>query len=215
MSHYFQDDPNLASNIKKISFEVRGITMELLTDNGVFSKSKVDEGSLAFLKVILPLDLGNNILDLGCGYGTIGLTLAIAKKEARVTLADINTRALTLCKRNADAYNLSQRVTILQSDIYTKIEGKYDSIVINPPIRAGKSVTYKMYEEAKQYLLDFALNCLIDVITLMTIKELNITEYRFDIFRCAFCALGFSNDYQERAAINQILFRFFVHLISH
>lgn len=154
MSHYFKDDPNLASNIKTITYEVNGLTMNLFTDNGVFSKGKVDEGSLTFLKVILPLDLGNNILDLGCGYGTIGLTLAVAKKEARVTLADINTRALTLCKKNADAYNLSQRVTILQSDIYTKIEGKYDSIVINPPIRAGKSVTYKMYEEAKQYLID-------------------------------------------------------------
>ena len=154
MSHYFQDDPNLASNLKKISFEVNGLTMNLLTDNGVFSKNKVDEGSLAFLKVILPLNLGNNILDLGCGYGTIGLTIAVAKKEARVTLADVNTRALALCKRNADAYNLGQRVTILQSDIYEKIEGKYDSIVINPPIRAGKSVTYKMYEEAKQYLID-------------------------------------------------------------
>ena len=154
MSHYFQDDPTLASNIKKISFEVKGLTMELLTDNGVFSKNKVDEGSLAFLKVILPLDFGNNILDLGCGYGTIGLTLAVAKKEARVTLADINTRALTMCKRNADAYNLGQRVTILQSDIYEKIEGPYDSIVVNPPIRAGKAVTYRMYEESKQYLID-------------------------------------------------------------
>ena len=154
MSHYFQDDPNLASNIKTISFEVNGLTMNLLTDNGVFSKSKVDEGSLAFLKVILPLDLGDNILDLGCGYGTIGLTIAVAKKEARVTLADVNTRALTLCKKNAEALNVSQRVTILQSDIYTKIEGKYDSIVINPPIRAGKIVTYRMYEEAKQYLID-------------------------------------------------------------
>ena len=154
MSHYFQDDPNLASNIKTISFEVNSLTMNLFTDNGVFSKGRVDEGSLAFLKVLLPLDLGNNILDLGCGYGTIGLTLAIAKKEARVTLADVNTRALALCKRSAETYNLGQRVTILQSDIYEKIEGKYDSIVINPPIRAGKNVTYRMYEEAKQYLID-------------------------------------------------------------
>ena len=154
MSHYFKEDPNLASNIKTITYEVNGLTMNLFTDNGVFSKSKVDEGSLAFLKVILPLNLGNNILDLGCGYGTIGLTLAVVKKEARVTLVDINSRALALCRRNAELNNVSQRVTILQSDIYTKIEGKYDSIVINPPIRAGKSVTYKMYEEAKQYLID-------------------------------------------------------------
>ena len=154
MSHYFQDDPNLASNYKKISFEVNGITMNLLTDNGVFSKNRVDEGSLAFLRVLLPLELGKNILDLGCGYGTIGLTLAIAKKEARVTLADVNARALNMCKKNAEALNLSQRVTILQSDIYEKIEGPYDSIVVNPPIRAGKAVTYRMYEEAKQYLID-------------------------------------------------------------
>ena len=154
MSHYFKDDPNLASNIKQINFEVNGLSMQLLTDNGVFSKNKVDEGSLAFLRVLLPLDLGNNILDLGCGYGTLGLTLAMAKKEARVTLADINPRALNMCKRNAELLNLSQRVTILQSDIYEKIEGPYDSIVVNPPIRAGKAVTYKMYEESKQYLID-------------------------------------------------------------
>ena len=77
MSHYFKDDPNLASNIKEIKFEVNGLIMNLFTDNGVFSKGKVDEGSLAFLKVLLPLDLGKNILDLGCGYGTLGLTLAV------------------------------------------------------------------------------------------------------------------------------------------
>ena len=154
MSHYFQDDPNLASNIKEISFEINDLSMKLLTDNGVFSKNKVDEGSLAFLKVILPRDLGNNILDLGCGYGTIGLTIAVADKEARVTLADINPRALSMCKKNAERLQLSQRVTILQSDIYEKVEGPYDSIVVNPPIRAGKAVTYRMYEEAKQYLID-------------------------------------------------------------
>ena len=154
MSHYFQEDPNLASNIKEINFEVNGITMKLLTDNGVFSKNNVDEGSLAFLKVLLPLDLGKNILDLGCGYGTIGLTLAKAHEEVRVTLADINSRAVALCMRNAELLNLSRRVTILQSDIYEKIEGPYDSIVVNPPIRAGKAVTYRMYEEAKQYLID-------------------------------------------------------------
>ena len=154
MSHYFQDDPNLASNIKEISFEINGITMKLLTDNGVFSKSNVDEGSYAFLKVLLPLDLGNTILDLGCGYGTIGLTLAKAHEQARITLADVNPRAVALCKRNAELLSLSPRVTILQSDIYEKIEGPYDSIVVNPPIRAGKAVTYRMYEEAKQYLID-------------------------------------------------------------
>ena len=128
--------------------------MSLWTDNGVFSKSRVDEGSLAFLKVILPLNLTGKILDLGCGYGTIGLTIAISNQQARIDLADINTRALALCEKNARELGLSQRVTILQSDIYENIEGPYDSIVVNPPIRAGKRVTYAMYEGAKQRLID-------------------------------------------------------------
>ena len=154
MSHYFQDDPSLASNLHKIAFDINGIHMSLWTDNGVFSKSRVDEGSFAFLKVLLPLKLSGKILDLGCGYGTIGLTIAVSNPEARVVLADINTRALVLCEKNARELGLSQRVTILQSDIYEKLEGPYDSIVVNPPIRAGKRVTYAMYEGAKQRLID-------------------------------------------------------------
>ena len=154
MSHYFQNDPNLASNLQKISFDIDGLHMSLWTDNGVFSKSRVDEGSFAFLKVLLPLGLSGKILDLGCGYGTIGLTIAMASPQASVTLADINTRALALCEKNAQELGLSQRVTILLSDIYENIEGQYDSIVVNPPIRAGKRVTYAMYEGAKQRLID-------------------------------------------------------------
>ena len=154
MSHYFQNDPNLASNLQKISFDIDGLHMSLWTDNGVFSKSRVDEGSFAFLKVLLPLGLSGKILDLGCGYGTIGLTIAMASPEASITLADINTRALALCEKNAQELGLSQRVTILLSDIYENIEGQYDSIVVNPPIRAGKRVTYAMYEGAKQRLID-------------------------------------------------------------
>ena len=154
MSHYFQNDPNLASNLQKISFDIDGLHMSLWTDNGVFSKSRVDEGSFAFLKVLLPLGLSGKILDLGCGYGTIGLTIAMASPQASITLADINTRALALCEKNALELGLSQRVTILLSDIYKNIEGQYDSIVVNPPIRAGKRVTYAMYEGAKQRLID-------------------------------------------------------------
>ena len=128
--------------------------MELLSDNGVFSKNKIDEGSFAFLKVLIPLQLKGKILDLGAGYGPIGLTIAMTSPNARVDLADINSRAVALCERNAHVLGLSQRVTCLQSDIYEKIEGPYDSIVVNPPIRAGKIVTYAMYEGAKQNLID-------------------------------------------------------------
>ena len=93
-------------------------------------------------------------MDLGCGYGPIGLTIAQNSKEARVDLADINSRALALASRSSERLNLNKRVTILHSDIYEKIEGPYDSIVVNPPIRAGKVVTYSMYSGAYQRLID-------------------------------------------------------------
>ena len=154
MAHYFDLDPSLASKERNIEFTIDGRVITLVSDNGVFSKNKVDEGSLAFLKVIVPLRLSGRILDLGCGYGTIGLTIALTSPEARVDLADINTRALALCAKNAELLGLSRRVTVLQSDIYKNIEGKYDSIVVNPPIRAGKVVTYAMSEGALTHLID-------------------------------------------------------------
>ena len=154
MAHYFDLDPSLASKKRTIEYFIDGRTITLVSDNGVFSKDKIDEGSLAFLKVLVPLRLSGKILDLGCGYGPIGLTIALTSKEARVILADINTRALALCEENANQLGLSPRVTILQSNIYENIEGTFDSIVVNPPIRAGKIVTYAMYEGALTHLID-------------------------------------------------------------
>ena len=154
MGYYFDENPTLESNVKEIKFSLYGQNYVYYTDNGVFSKSKVDEGSYIFLKVLLPLHLTGRILDLGCGYGPIGLTIALNSPEARVDLADINSRALALASRSGERLNLNNRVTFLHSDIFEKIEGPYDSIVVNPPIRAGKVVTYRMYLESKQYLID-------------------------------------------------------------
>ena len=154
MSHYFDENPTLESNVKEIEFSLYGQNYAYYTDNGVFSKSQIDQGSYILLKVILPLQLSGRILDLGCGYGPIGLTIAQNSKEARVDLADINSRALALASKSGERLNLNDRVTFLHSDIFEKIEGPYDSIVVNPPIRAGKVVTYRMYEESKQYLID-------------------------------------------------------------
>ena len=154
MSYYFDENPNSESNIKEIEFSLYGQNYAYFTDNGVFSKSKIDEGTYIFLKVLLPLHLTGRILDLGCGYGPIGLTIALNEKQARVDLADINSRALALASRSGERLNLNSRVTFLHSDIFEKIEGPYDSIVVNPPIRAGKVVTYSMYSGSKQYLID-------------------------------------------------------------
>ena len=92
------------------------------------------------------------MLDLGCGIGPIGLTLAYFHPGLNVICSDVNTRALALCEKNAASLKLSQRVTCLQSDIYLQIEGKFHSIVSNPPIRAGKKVTYQIYDGALDHL---------------------------------------------------------------
>ena len=154
MSQYFDNDESVLSKERTIELSLYDKHIKFISDNGVFSKNKIDGGSFALLKVILPLNLGEKILDLGCGYGTIGLSIAIYKETAHVTCADINTRALALCEKNARMNKLDDRVTCLESDIYQNIEGKYDSIVINPPIRAGKKVIYSMFEGAKDYLID-------------------------------------------------------------
>ena len=153
MAHYYDLDPSLDSKERLIEFVISGRKISLLTDNGVFSKSKLDEGSKILIETLLPLNLAGKILDLGSGYGPIGLSIGLFSKDASITLADVNPRAIALCKKNADLLNLSNRVTCLQSDIYSSIEGKFDAIILNPPIRAGKKVTYTMYKDAKEHLV--------------------------------------------------------------
>ena len=154
MSHYFVNDESVVSKPRQICYSFNGVDFSLESDNGVFSKNELDKGSELLIKTLLPINLGENILDIGCGIGVIGLTLAYFTPSLNVCLTDVNTRALSLCSANAKSLKLSQRVTILQSDIYQKIEGKYSSIVSNPPIRAGKKVTYEIYKGALEHLVD-------------------------------------------------------------
>ena len=154
MSHYFVNDDKVVSKPREVHYSINGVDFSLESDNGVFSKNELDKGSELLIKELLPINLGENILDIGCGIGVIGLTLAYFTPSLKVCLSDVNTRALSLCSANANSLKLSQRVTILQSDIYEKIEGKYSSIVSNPPIRAGKKVTYEIYRGALDHLVD-------------------------------------------------------------
>ena len=154
MSHYFVNDDNVVSKPRKVVYSINGVDFSFESDNGVFSKNELDKGSELLIETLLPIDLGKSLLDLGCGIGVIGLTLAYFHPGLNVCLTDVNTRALILCDANANTLRLSQKVTILQSDIYTKVEGKFDSIVSNPPIRAGKKVTYEIYRGALEHLND-------------------------------------------------------------
>ena len=152
MSHYFTNDENLGSQRRLVKYSINGKDFELESDLGVFSKDKLDYGSEVLIKSLLPINLGERMLDLGCGIGPIGLSLAYFQPSLNVVCTDVNTRALELCKLNARKLALNKRVTCLQSDIYLEIEGKFHSIVSNPPIRAGKRVTYEIYRGALEHL---------------------------------------------------------------
>lgn len=152
MGQYFDNDEKVAHKAIFQKFTLLGESFTLESDQGVFSKEGLDDGSRLLLETIAKADLGKSILDLGCGIGSLGLLLAHFDKSRQLTLSDVNLRALELAKRNAISLGVVEQVEILESDIYTHISKSYDTIVTNPPIRAGKKVTYAMYRGALGHL---------------------------------------------------------------
>ena len=151
MEHYFTNNSNLKSKPKLISFEFNEKKFNFKTDIGVFCNDYLDEGSYALMKVLIKQNIQGRNLDVGCGYGPIGGSLAYFYPDSQFILIDINTRACALARENVQALNLTN-VEVIESDIYQNVEGTFDNIFINPPIRAGKKVIYKMFEEAKGLL---------------------------------------------------------------
>lgn len=153
MNQYFDDNQHLKSNRKEFSFRFWCFNYSFIVDNGVFSKDEIDLGSQILLNHVLTQSLGDNILDLGCGYGPIGIILKTHFKESYVEMVDVNPRALELAKENAKLNNVE--VNIHTSDCFEEItKTDFTSIITNPPIRAGKEVIYKMFEEAFEHLVN-------------------------------------------------------------
>lgn len=152
MDHYFTDNRHLAENRKEISFRFWCFTYTFITDNGVFSKDSVDFGSRVLLQTLCDRkELGNHILDVGCGYGVIGITLKKIYPQAQMEMVDVNPRAVQLAIDNAKKNNIE--ADIHESDVYETVKGNtFTDIITNPPIRAGKKVIYKIFEEAYDHL---------------------------------------------------------------
>ena len=149
MNHYFTNNENLKSEIKKINVSINDIDYYFYTDNGVFSKERLDYGTELLIKTFKynnPQD--KKILDAGCGCGPIGIYLS--KLGFNVTASDVNKRALHLTKKALKEQNLNANV--IESDSYTNINDKYDYIISNPPIKAGKKVLYDIIGGANDYL---------------------------------------------------------------
>ena len=149
MSHYFLNDNNVKSIEHKIKFSFKNDEYEFVLDNGVFSKTKLDFGTYTLLESLEFDNIKGRVLDFGCGWGPIGI---IVKKNtnAIVDMVDINLRSINLSLKNAKLNNVD--VNVFESDIYSKVDKKYNFIITNPPIRVGKKILYKILFEAYEHL---------------------------------------------------------------
>lgn len=148
--HYYTRNPESGHKPATVGFEYRGRTYGFETDSGVFSRTEIDRGSEILLDA-LPQKLDGDVLDMGCGYGVIGVAVGKNWPGCRVVMADVNERACGLAQKNAVHNGVMAEVLV--SDGYERIMGtRFDWILQNPPIRAGKAVIYRMFADAAQCL---------------------------------------------------------------
>ncbi|WP_427813524.1 class I SAM-dependent methyltransferase [Enterococcus sp. 22-H-5-01] len=150
-NHYYSENPETAHDLHQWSFELAGKTFQFVTDSGVFSRGTVDYGSRVLIEHFDATELPEGtLLDVGCGYGPIGLALAYQTKRP-VEMIDVNNRAVELAQGNAKRNGIE--ADIHQSNIYETLNQKtYAAIISNPPIRAGKKVVHQILSEAAPLL---------------------------------------------------------------
>ena len=151
--HYYTNNVNAHSDERSFDYKLRGYNFKFTTDVGVFSKKEVDFGSRLLIESFIIPEIDGNILDVGCGYGPIGLSLAKSYENRDIHMIDVNQRAIELTKKNAKN-NQIHNVTDYESCCYDGVEGKFAVIVSNPPIRAGKKVVHGILEQATKHLVD-------------------------------------------------------------
>lgn len=153
MKHYYTNNSDLQSEPTNFTFHYRGNDIVFTSDHGVFSKTMIDYGSRVLLETITLDETQKEVLDIGCGYGTFGICLKKAYPHIHVDMVDVNDRALQLCKQNVEQNHIDD-ICVMKSFIYEAINKKYDVIITNPPIRAGKEVVHQILTESYQYLQD-------------------------------------------------------------
>ncbi|WP_461214402.1 class I SAM-dependent methyltransferase [Lacticaseibacillus sp. GG6-2] len=151
MNQYFTNDPDLAHDEHSFDFTLAGNNLHFTSDNGVFSKHTVDYGSRVLIATVFDAAPQGTLLDVGCGWGPIGLSLAKAAPKLQVTMSDVNERALALARRNAEANGVTN-ATVIESSVYDNIDGTFDTIVTNPPVRAGKPIVSGILRGAFEHL---------------------------------------------------------------
>lgn len=143
--HYFTADPTVAFRRTPVVARVWGRELRLDSGSGVFARGRLDVGTTAlFRETAVPVLPGTGrVLDLGCGYGVIGLAIAVLAPRAEVTGIDVNERALLLARENAVALGVADRYQALRPDD-VPADATYDEIWSNPPIRIGKTALHQL-----------------------------------------------------------------------
>ncbi|MFT4245489.1 MAG: methyltransferase [Micrococcaceae bacterium] len=133
--HYFSVNPTSTQKPKNIKVQLNGRTYTLQTSSGVFSPGHLDTGTAVLLKNVPPAK-GNQLLDIGCGWGPIALTMALQSPKSTVYAVDVNERSLELTQTNAEKIELDNIKTNTPEEVPAEL--KFDLIWSNPPIKVGK-----------------------------------------------------------------------------
>ena len=150
LKHYYVDDQKELTNRKEITFRFLDIEFRFTSADNVFSKDKVDLGSILLLQHAIESGISGNVLDYGCGYGVVGIVLA--KLDHSVMAVDVTHRAVELSKLNAINNHVDLKVELIENNNVTKYKSLFNTVLLNPPIRAGKETIYSMFDNAYNFL---------------------------------------------------------------
>ena len=149
MQHYYSEEQKSKLNIKRIRQKIKGMEFEFCTASGVFSKDKIDKGTLVLAENMI-IGKNSNVLDIGCGIGVLGIAAA-RFFNANAVMSDVNNRAVMLAKKNAKSNNV--KAEAFQGNLYEKItQNDFDVILSNPPQTAGKEICFQLIEQSKNYI---------------------------------------------------------------
>ncbi len=152
--HYYSPKPTSSIVESQFTQTVRGVECTFITASGLFSQKHVDTGSILLIESAV-IEKGNKILDLGCGYGPVGIYLKKVEPSLRITFSDVNTRAVQYVKRNLQKNSIEptdQSIEIVSGNGYASVNGLFDVILLNPPQSAGKQLCFDLISRAKEFL---------------------------------------------------------------
>ena len=150
MEHYYTEKPLSEENITKINISLKDDSFQLFSASGLFSKQELDKA--AHILIQNAIIHGSKVLDLGCGYGVIGIALLRTHPDLNMSFSDINERAIKITNKNLDYLKLKGNV--IKSNLFDNIKDKFDVIISNPPYAAGREICFSLIEESINYLND-------------------------------------------------------------